>query len=210
MSKTTRILVAVQEPVERLGIRTLLDNDARLTVVAETDNRKEAIRLCREVKPEVILATLQVAGSDPVSFVTRLHLNCPQTKILLWSTRCETTCLRELVRAGVAGYLLKEAIPDAVLNTIRAIVEDINCFSPAVTAELVGQEEEEPELDLTQRERQILELIAQGHDNIYIAAKLELSSQTIRNYCSSIYTKLGVNSRIEAILWAKESGLGKE
>jgi DNA-binding NarL/FixJ family response regulator len=214
MSKTTRILVAVQEPVERVGVQTLLSNDVRLNVVAETDNREHAIRLCRETKPDVILTTLHVAGSKPVDFVTRLHRHCPQAKILFWSTRCETACLNELVRAGVAGYLLKEATPEAVLKTIQAIVEDVICFSQSTISKLVEQKESESDLikalGLTQREQQILDLMAQGKDNTYIAAILELSPQTVRNYSSSLYTKLGVSSRSEAILWVKENALEKE
>lgn len=214
MLRTIRVLVAVQEPVERIGIQSMLSDDTDLTVVAETDDSIEAIRLCRELQPDIVLSTLHVAGSKPVDFVIHLRQDCPQTKILLWSTRCETTYLHELVKAGIAGYLLKDVTPDGVVKAIGAVIEGINCFSPSVIGELIREEENEPDLvevfDLTWRERQILGLMGEGKGNNYIAEKLDLSPQTIRNYSSSLYSKLGVGSRNEAILWFRKHSLNEE
>jgi len=214
MTKTARILIAVQEQVERVGIQTLLSDVVGLTVVAETDNSSDAIRLCREIKPDIILTTLHVAGSNPVDFVTHLRQHCSQTKILLWSSRCEPACLHELVVAGISGYLLKDTLADALLSTIHAIINDVNCFSSRITQEFVKQVKNQLTsieiMGLTRREQQILGLMAKGKNNITIATELNLAPQTIRNYSSLMYAKLGVSSRSEAVLWERENSLRKK
>jgi len=143
--------------------------------------------------------------------VAYLREHCPEVNVLVLTAYDDDAYVRSVMAAGVAGYVLKDEMPETVVRAIRAVVRGDTWFSRPIVEKMVQMEDgraEEP--SLTERERQILEMMAQGWDNAHIAAELCLAEQTVRNYVSGIYKTLKMRSRAEAIVWARERGLGGE
>lgn len=130
----------------------------------------------------------------------------PDVKVLAVTVHDEDAYVRHSISAGVAGYLLKEEAPEAVVDAIRTVVRGGTWLSRSIAEQLAGPPGQDPLAELTARERDVLELIALGWDNAHIARELGLAEQTVRNYTSQIYQKLDVRSRAEAIVWARQHG----
>lgn len=209
MDKSIRVLLADDHPLVRAGIRATLDADTGVTLVGEATNGHEAQRLGRELKPQVLLLDLNMPGPKPVQTVSYLREHCPEVRVVALTAYDDDAYVRGLVAAGVAGYVLKDEATDTVMRAIRAVVQGDTWFSRHIMERLtrIGDKQDRGVV-LTDREEEMLEMVAQGLDNAYIGAMLNLADQTVRNYLSRLYTKLGVNSRAEAIVWARERGMG--
>lgn len=210
MNKAVRVLLADDHPLVRAGIRSTLDMVGDVMLVGEATDGYETQHLSGKLDPNVLLLDLNMPGPRPSETVAYLRENCPEVKILVLTAYDDDAYVRGLVAAGVAGYILKDEATDTVVRAIRAVAQGDTWFSRSIVEKLAQMEDERgQEVPLSDREQGILELVARGYSNTHIAVRSNLADQTIRNYLSRIYTKLGVATRAEAIVWARERGIGK-
>jgi DNA-binding NarL/FixJ family response regulator len=210
-----RILIADDHPIFRFGMRTLLTALPDFTVVGEAVTGEEAIRLTNELLPDLVLMDINMPGLGGIEATTRIHEQQPHVAILM-VTMLDDESVFSAMRAGARGYLLKGAEPAETLRAIRAVASGEAIFSPGVAQRLLDYFAHPPVMpaqqtafaDLSEREREVLTLIAHGLPNAAIADRLVLSPKTVRNYISEIFSKLQVANRVQATLRAKEAGLG--
>lgn len=214
MTQIIRVLLADDHPVVRVGIKTILAAEPNLIVVAEAADGDEAQQLCQELQPDVLLLDLNMPGLPSAELVSCLHDQCSSIRVLVLTAYDEDAHVRDMIKSNVAGYVLKDEAPDTLIQAIHTAVRGGVWFSQSVVNKLAKLTTDQPvhqfeEVDLTLRERQILSMIAKGWENTRLAAELNLAEQTICNYVSRIYAKIGVSSRAEAIVWTVEHGLAK-
>lgn len=210
-----RILIADDHPIFRFGMRTLLTALPDFTVVGEAVTGEEAIRLTNELRPDLVLMDINMPGLNGIEATARIREQQPHTAILM-VTLLDDESVFSAMQAGARGYLLKGAEPAETLRAIRAVASGEAIFSPGVAERLLEYFAHPPVTpahpaafaDLSEREREVLTLIAQGLPNAAIAERLVLSPKTVRNYISEIFSKLQVANRVQAILRAREAGLG--
>lgn len=214
--ESIRVLIADDHPVYRDGLKIVLDSLPDAEVVGEAASGEEAVAKALTVQPDVILMDLQMPGINGIE-ATRLILHAtPHIGVLVLTMFEDDDSVFAAMRAGARGYLLKGADQQEILRAIRSIANGEAIFAPAIAQRLISffanpsppvPPQSFPEL--TEREREILTLIAQGHNNTEIADRLALSQKTVRNHVSNIFSKLQVADRAQAIVRAREAGLGK-
>ncbi len=207
-----RVVLADDHPLVRAGIRTTLLAEHDLSLIGEAADGMEVRRLCDEQRPDVLLLDLNMPELSPVEMVSYLHDTQSALKILVLTAYNNEAYVRSLVAAGISGYVLKDEAPETVVRAIRAVMQGDVWFSQVVVRKLAEWQagshgEEAGRIDLTKREQQILQLMAQAYDNGTIANELNLAEQSVCNYISRIYSKLQVNSRAAAIVSARKWGL---
>lgn len=210
MSNVIRVVLADDHPLVCAGLRTVLAGVAGIELVGEAVNGQATRRMVQELQPDVLLLDLSMPGPPAVETVAWLAEHCPQVKVLILTAYDDDAYVRGMVAAGVAGYMLKDEAPEAVVRAIRTVVGGDTWFSRRVVDKLgrleVNKDVLLAKISLSERDAPVLRLIAQGWDNARIAAELCVAEPTVRNYVSRIYTALGVRSRAEAIVWARENG----
>src|SRR5688572_28411676 len=205
MTGPIRIVLADDHPLIRDGLRARLQAEPDIEVIGEAANGDEAQTRCLELQPDVVVLDLNMPGPPATETIAFFKDHCPQIRVLVLTAYNDDAYVRGLLAAGVAGYVLKDEAPDALVHAVRSVAHGGTWFSQPIVAQLVAPSPMEPGgQQLTHRERQLLDLVAQGLDNIRIANQLHLSEQTVRNYLSRLYGKLGVQSRAEAIVWARD------
>jgi DNA-binding NarL/FixJ family response regulator len=214
--QTIRILIADDHPVFRFGLRALLESQPDMVVLAEVESGEEAVQMVQSLKPDVVLMDVNMLGLNGIEATRRIAAATSDTAILIITMFDDDTVFTAM-QAGARGYLLKGAQGDETLRAIRAVANGEVIFSPGVAEQMMayfarGMETtpDAPFPDLTPRECEILELLAQGLTNTAIAEKLVLSPKTIRNQVSNIFSKLQVATRSEAVIKAREAGLGHQ
>ncbi len=209
------VLILDAHPVYRNGLKIVLSSLPQTRVVGETTTGEEAVKLALDLQPHVVLMDLNIPDMNGIDATRRILQANPRIGILVITMCDDDRSVFASMRAGARGYLLKGADQDEVLDAIRVVAAGGAIFSPAVAHRLVhffagakppGVAEAFPEL--TEREQEILALIAEGLSNGEIADKLGLSGKTIRNNISNIFNKLQVTDRSQAIALAREAGLG--
>ena len=209
--RKTRILLADGHHMVRQGIRRLLESEADFEVVGESDNGSEVVRLARELKPHVIVMEARMPKLDSVDVIKRIKAEHPEATILVLTSRDEEECL-ELLRAGAGGYLLKSAKGEELAQTIRMVRAGQFVCDPLVERRLLKHavRPQPVALDfgqhLTRREAEVLKLAARGMGNRDIAGYLGLAERTVKGHLMSIFSKLGVGSRTEAVHEALKRG----
>jgi DNA-binding NarL/FixJ family response regulator len=201
-----RVLLADDHPLVQAGIRSVLTAEEDIALVGEAVDGDQVLRLCQELEPDILLLDLNMPGPSPFETVAYLRQHCPAVKVLVLTAYDDDAYVHGLTAAGVAGYVLKDEVPETVVRAIRAVEDGDTWLSRPVVEKLARLEMEET--FLTEREGQVLRLMARGWDNVQIAAELGLAEQTVRNYVSRIYTRLEMKSRAEVIVWARERGMG--
>jgi len=209
--RKTRILLADGHHMVRQGIRRLLESEADFEVVGESDNGSEVVRLARELKPHVIVMEARMPKLDSVDVIKRIKAEHPEATILVLTSHDEEECL-ELLRAGAGGYLLKSAKGEELAQTIRMVRAGQFVCDPLVEKRLLKHavRPQPVALDfgqhLTRRESEVLKLAARGMGNRDIAGYLGLAERTVKGHLMSIFSKLGVGSRTEAVHEALKRG----
>ncbi len=189
---------------QRIGIARALAAEPDIALAGEAATGDEVQRLCRELRPgpDVVLLDLAMPGPPATETVAYLRAHCPRARVIMLTAHDEDAWVRGLVALGVAGYVLKDEALEAVAGAIRAVMAGGAWFSPAVMATLAAPAPADrgDEPDLTGRERDLLNLLAQGRDNTRIADTLHLGENTVRNYVSRLYKKIGVANRPAAVV----------
>lgn len=217
MEHTIHVLVADDHAVFRWGLRTLLGSEPDMQVVGEAATGKEVLQRAAELRPDVILMDIQMPEVNGIEATRRILEANPQAGVVVLTMFEDDESVFSAMRAGARGYVLKGAHPSEILRVVRAVGDGEAHFGPEIAKRLmdffsapkpVSPAEAFPEL--TNREVDILELIARGHSNAKIAARLFVSPKTVANHLSHIFTKLQVADRAHAIIRAREAGLGRE
>jgi DNA-binding NarL/FixJ family response regulator len=213
--RQVRILIVDDHPVFRFGLRALLESQADMVVIGEAEDGTEAVQLARSLQPNVVLMDVNMLGLNGIEATRQITAGRSDTAVLIISMLDDETVF-SAVQAGARGYLLKGAQGSETLRAIRAVANGEVIFSPGVAQQMTAYFAQGakttpivPFPELTPRERDVLELLARGLTNAAIAEKLVLSPKTIRNQTSNIFSKLQVASRSEAIIKAREAGIGR-
>src|SRR5690242_1474601 len=205
---TIHIVIADDHSVVRQGLRMFLGLDSELEVVGEAADGAEALRLARELKPDVVLMDLLMPVMDGITATAAIRRELPDTEVLALTSVLEDASVVGAVRAGAIGYLLKDTQAEALCQAIKAAAAGQVQLTPKAAARLMQavSAPESPEA-LTERETEVLRLLAQGQSNKQIARHLHNTEQTIKSHVSRILSKLGVQSRTQATLYAIRTGL---
>lgn len=205
---TIRILIADDHDVVRQGLRMFLSDDPELEIVAEARNGKEALELAKELRPDVILMDILMPVMDGITAIGEVRRALPDTEVIALTSVLEDAKVVGAVRAGAIGYLLKDTQGDELCRAIKAAAAGQVQLSPQAAARLVREVRapESPEA-LTDRETDVLRLLAQGKANKEIALALSIGENTVKTHVSNVLEKLGVQSRTQAALYAAQIGL---
>lgn len=207
------ILIADDHPVFRKGLRTLLASMPDTELVGEATTGEEAINLAEKLQPDVILMDLQMPGGGGLSAIRQIVQTSPHIRVLVVTMFDDDDSVFAAMRGGARGYVLKDMNDDEITRAIRAVGNGEAIFSPAIAQRMMSFFATRPDLpvdvfpELTESERNVLRLMAQGTSNDAIAHHLSLSTKTVRNYISNIFSKLQVADRAQAIVKARDAGL---
>ena len=206
-----RAVVVDDHAVVRSGIRLLLDREDDIEVVDEAGSAKDAVFAVRALKPDVVLLDVVMPGESGIEVLPKLLHESPETRVLVLSMQDDPSYVREAFAAGASGYVLKEAADEEVVAAVREIAKGERYVHPALGARLVAAEAEEraaAEADpLSDRERDVLRLLALGHTNQEISKQLYISVRTAETHRAHIMQKLGLSSRAELVRYALSRGL---
>jgi DNA-binding NarL/FixJ family response regulator len=216
-----KVLIADDHAFYREGVRAFLNNTTNIEVIGEAGNGDEAITKAMELAPNVILMDLKMPGMNGIETTRRIHETDSTIGVLVLTMFDDDDSVFAAMRAGARGYLLKDADKDEVVRAIVAVERGEAIFSPAIAQRMIqyfsaapfaspSKKQSDEFSELTERELEILNLIARGDNNNTIANKLSLSIKTVQNYVSSILTKLQLADRAQAIVRAREAGFGKK
>ena len=216
MTRPIRVVLADDHRFFRDGVRLVLDAAPDIEVVGEAETGEEAIARTEAIQADAVVMDVSMPGVNGIEATRRLLRSQPNLQVLVLTMHEDDDLVFAAMRAGARGYLLKNTSPDELLRAIRAVANGEAIFGPAIARRLVEYFARPRSVipapmfpDLTERERDVLDLIAKGQKNEAIAAQLVLSMKTVRNYVSSILSKLQVADRSQAIVRARDAGLGQ-
>lgn len=207
--KRIRVMTVDDHEIMRGGIRFVLLAFDDLELVAEARSGEEAVRLCAAARPDVVLMDMKMPEMDGIAATKAVKEASPNTQVLFLTGFHERSLVQQAIHAGAVGYLLKDTSKEDLAAAIRAAADGRSTMSPEA-AEVLADDGETAAAsggDLTEREREILALLAQGLSNKKIAERLEISEYTVRNHVSQVIAKLGVANRSEAAVLAVQRGL---
>ncbi len=208
-----RVLLIDDDALVRAGLRIILSSAEDLEVVGEADDGARAVAAVHEHRPDVVLMDIRMPGTDGLEATRRIRVVAPDTAVLVLTMLDDDEIVFAAMRAGAHGYLLKGAGQHELERALRGVVAGDAIFGPGVAARMLQHfadgDDATPFPQLTEREREVLDLIATGLRNHAIAQQLHLSPKTVANHISSIFAKLRVTDRSALIVWAREEGLGQ-
>jgi DNA-binding NarL/FixJ family response regulator len=210
-----RVLIVEDHPMYREGLRATLSLCADITVVATSDTAGEALAAAVRQQPDVVIMDLQLPDGSGVALTRVIRSRLPRCQVLVLTGHQDDDTVASAVRAGALGFVTKDATGDEIADAVRTVARLDGAFTGGAVGSLarrLGAQSTQTDSPFThalsRREHEVLALIAAGHSNAYIADHFVLSLKTVRNYVSSILTKLGVASRAEAVVAARRAGLG--
>ena len=216
MSEPIAVVVADDQQLVRSGFRLILEAQPDLSVVAEAGTGREAVEAVRRLRPDVVLMDIRMPELDGIEATRRIVAQAGPPKVLMLTTFDLDGYVYESLKAGASGFLLKDAPREELVSAVRAVVAGDTLLAPALTRRLVEQFLSAPPpgpgrpaalASLTERETDVLRLIARGLSNAEIAGSLFLGEATVKTHVNRILAKLGLSSRVQAVVMAYESGL---
>jgi DNA-binding NarL/FixJ family response regulator len=210
-----RVIIADDHELARAGLRNMLESDRSLKLIGEASNGRDAVALCQELRPDLALLDVRMPEMDGLTATRAIRQTCPDTHVLIMTTHENADYLLAALKAGAAGYVLKDITRHDLLNTIRRMLRGEGVLSGEIvsralqnlTGKAIAQPIGSSQGMLTPRELDVLKLVAEGHTNRQIAQKLSLSAGTVKIHVEHIIAKLGVADRTQAAVRAIESGL---
>jgi DNA-binding NarL/FixJ family response regulator len=211
----TRVLLVDDHDLFRTGLRNLLEEQG-VQVVGECDNGTDALRAVREVAPDVVVMDLNMPGISGVEATRQISMIAPLTRVLVLTISDQDSDVMDAILAGACGYLLKDSSITELISGIQAAAVGESLVSPAIASKVLQRirassvsayEAELIQSELSDREIEVLKLIANGKDNGMIALELHISPKTVKNHISNILMKLQINNRIQAAVYAVRSGI---
>ncbi|MEU4422699.1 response regulator transcription factor [Actinoplanes sp. NPDC024001] len=213
---TIRVVLADDEGMIRAGLRMLLDYQPDIEVVGEASDGAEAVSVVLRTRPDVLLIDIRMPRVDGIEATRRIVAELPATRVIVLTTFDEDSYVTGALRAGASGFLLKVSPPEQLLDAVRTVADGRGLLDPAVTLRVIQSLAAAPQHDpayasrlgeLTDRETDVLRLVARGLSNAEIAAELFLGEATVKTYLSRMLMKLGLRDRVQAVAFAYESGL---
>lgn len=210
------MLLADDQAMVRAGFRMILESQPDIEVVAEAANGEQATAATRRLRPDVVMMDIQMPGSDGLAATRRITSDTEQhSRVIILTTFERDEYVFEALHAGASGFLLKNAPPEQLIDAVRVVASGDALLAPSVTRRIIEQFARRPvdpdvreRLEsLTQREREVLVMLARGNSNSELAAALFVSEGTVKTHVSSLLTKLEVRDRVQAVVLAYESGL---
>jgi DNA-binding NarL/FixJ family response regulator len=208
-----RVVIADDQPLMRAGFKAVLEATGNIEVVAEAETGEQAVRAATEHSPDVVLMDIRMPGMDGIEATRRL----PRQRVLILTTFGLDDYIIDALRAGASGFLLKDAPTHEVVAAVRAVAAGDAVLAPSVTRQLLDQvgrrlpaavsRTAPSDVELTDRERQILGMLAAGMSNSEISQALVLSEATVKTHVSNVLGKLGLRDRVQAVIYAYETGL---
>jgi two-component system, NarL family, response regulator DevR len=213
MSKQ-RLLIVDDHEVVRLGLKALLEHHIQFEVIGEASTAKGAIEMVNRYHPDIVLMDIRLPGASGIEATEEIVKNYPDCKVVMLTSYAEDEILFSAIRAGASGYVLKQIGGDDLIHALEAVSRGDALLDPAVTQRVIQEvrkavkdEEASAFTNLSQQEKHVLLLVSEGKTNREIAKVLYLGEGTVRNYVSSILSKLGVSNRAEAAAYAVEHNL---
>ena len=217
-----RILIADDHAVVRSGLHSILEMEGDLVVVAEASDGHQALALAQELLPDIVLMDIKMGDWDGVTATRRIRNSVPSTRVIVLTNHDQDELVFTSIRAGASGYLLKEVTAAQLANAIRTVADGFSLIYPSIAARVLDEfgrlravpmtggsamTEDEGYHDLTAREREVLQLIAQGRSNKEIGGELGISERTVKTHVSNIFGKLELTDRTQVALYAHKRGL---
>jgi DNA-binding NarL/FixJ family response regulator len=213
-NKPIRVLIADDHPIVRDGISNELARHPDIEVVGQASDGDETMELAGEVSPDVILLDINMPGRRATEIIHEVSVSPNPPRVLVISAFGDVEYVLAMLKAGAQGYLLKDEEPSVIADGIRTVYQGETCLSPTVTTSFVSATLHDKTRvaysQLTNREREVLNLVANGNDNEAISEELSITLGTVKNHISSIYEKLGLGSRAEVVAWAWQKGIVKK
>jgi len=211
-TKAARVLIADDQTLFRAGLGRLLNEDSRVEVIGQATDGADAVKQALKLKPDVVLMDLKMPGMDGIEATRQITEGDPTIKVLILTTFETDSNVIQALKAGASGYVLKDSSPDAIASSVVAVMSGERVMAGAVANRvlqmLTGATTPKEFYDgLTNREIEILKLLANGMANKQIAYRLKISEKTVRNHVSNTYEKLGIYDRAQAVLYAVRKGL---
>ncbi|MFC1921673.1 response regulator [Chloroflexota bacterium] len=205
--KIIRLVIADDHLVVRDGLRGVLESQPDFEVVGEASNGEEAVQLTSSLKPEVVLMDLRMPVMDGVTAIREIKDNQPDVQVLVLTTYDSDADILPAIEAGATGYLLKDASREELFSAVRATASGESVLAPGVAARLIGRMRAPAEEKLSNREVEVLQLVAEGDSNSEIASRLHISQATVKSHLIHIFGKLGVSDRTAAVTVALKRGI---
>ena len=214
----TSVLLADDQALVRVGLRKILENEPDTTVAAEAENGEEAVAAAARFRPDVVLMDIRMPVLDGIEATRRIVRDRPATRVLILTTFGLDTYVYDALRAGASGFMLKDAPPEEIAAAVRIVASGEALLAPAITRAVIEEFARHPPAaeppgpppalaDLTPREREVLDLLARGLSNPEICERLVISEATTKTHVARILQKLALRDRVQAVIYAYESGL---
>jgi DNA-binding NarL/FixJ family response regulator len=202
-----RVLIVDDHSLVRAGIALLLEHQDDMTAVGQAGTAADAVAMARELTPDIVLLDVTLPGGSGLDCLPELLTASPGVKVLMLSMHEDPSYVRAALSAGAAGYVLKDAAYEELVDAIRKVASGQPYVAPALGAKLAVAAEPETDDDLSEREREVLELLARGYTNQEIASRLYVSVRTVESHRAHILNKLRLSTRADLVNYALESGL---
>ena len=207
-----RVFLADDHAIVREGLKALINGQAAMEVVGEAADGRTACAKAKEIRPDVVVMDVSMPELNGVQATRELRAQCPDVKVLALTVHEERSYLRDLIEAGASGYVLKRSAAEDLVHAVQVVARGDLYLDPSVTAVVLGKlarprpPSDDSSLDLSDRETEVLQLIAQGHSNRDIAGRLKISIKTVETYKARSMEKLGLTGRADIVRFALQKG----